>query len=165
MATPTKAQAQCLQLCKNIAAAGDHVAERMAEYSNLVKHLPHGFDALANELLDVCQVLFYIEAGLDEAVAAAHPLPLEMVTVLEKRFRGAQADFKLLDHMVAKFLDYERRGAVGRVRRGFAKAFGDGSVDKMTLALQRRREDLKMSALVFQWNLGSDKIESEPGIG
>lgn len=165
MTTSNKAQAQCLQLCKNIAAAGDAVAERMAEYSSLVKHLPHGFDNLANELLDACQILFYIEAGLDEAVRSAHPLPLEMVTVLERRFRAAQSDFKVLDQLVGKFLEYERRGAMGRMRRGFAKAFGDNGVEKMTLTLQKRREDLKMSALMFQWNLGTDKIESEPGIG
>ncbi|XP_044724055.1 ankyrin repeats (3 copies) domain-containing protein [Hirsutella rhossiliensis] len=165
MATSNKAQAQCLQLCKNIAAAGDRVAERMAEYSTLVKHLPSGFDNLANGLLDACQILFYIEAGLDEAVRSAHPLPLEMVTVLEKRFRAAQADFRVLDQMVGKYLEYEQKGAMGRMRRGFAKAFGDNGIEKMTLALQKRREDLKMSALMFQWNLGTDKIESEPGIG
>ncbi|KAF4509055.1 hypothetical protein G6O67_005362 [Ophiocordyceps sinensis] len=165
MTTSNKAQAQCLQLCKNIAAAGDRVAESMAEYSTLVKHLPHGFESLANELLDACQVLFYIEAGLDEAVRSAHPLPLEMVTVLEKRFWAAQNDFKVLDQMVGKFLEYERRGAMGRMRRGFAMAFGDNGIEKMTTSLQTRREDLKMSALMFQWNLGTDKIESEPGIG
>ncbi|PHH88668.1 hypothetical protein CDD83_7252 [Cordyceps sp. RAO-2017] len=160
-----KAQSQCLHLCKNIAAAGDSVAERMAEFSTIVKHIPHGFDYLANELLDTCHVLFYIEAGLEEAVRSAHPLPLEMVTVLERRFRAAQADFKILDQMVGKFLDYERSGAMGRMRRGFGKIFSDNGIDKMTMALQRRREDLKMSALMFQWNLGTDKIESELGIG
>ncbi|PHH71137.1 hypothetical protein CDD82_6723 [Ophiocordyceps australis] len=165
MTSSNKAQSQCLHLCKNIAAAGDQVAERMAEYSSLVKHLPHGFDQLANELLDACQVLFYIEAGLEEAVRTAHPLPLEMVTVLEKRFRAAQADFRVLDQMVNKFLEYERRGAMGRMRRGFGKMFGDSGIEKMKLALQKRREDLKMSALMFQWNLGTDKIETEPGIG
>ncbi|KJZ79951.1 hypothetical protein HIM_00665 [Hirsutella minnesotensis 3608] len=165
MASSGKAQTQCLQLCKNIASAGDRVAERMAEYSSMIKHLPYGFDVLANELLDACQVLFYIEAGLEEAVRTSHHLPLEMVTVLERRFRAAQADFKLLDQMVGKFLEYERKGAVGRFRRGFAMAFGDNGIEKMTHALQKRREDLKMSALMFQWNLGTDKIESELGIG
>ncbi|PFH56984.1 hypothetical protein XA68_15674 [Ophiocordyceps unilateralis] len=165
MATCGKAQAQCLDLCHNIASAGDAVAERMAEYSTVVKHLPFGFDGLANELLDVCHVLFYIEAGLEEAVGNVHPLPLEMITVLEKRFRAAQADFKVLDHTVGKWLDNERRGAVGRMRRGFGKVFGKDGIDKMLQALQRHRTELKMSALMFQWNLGSEKIESDPGIG
>lgn len=163
-ASSSKAQSQCLQLCKNIAAAGDRVAERMAKYSAMVKHLPHGFDTLANELLDTCQVLFYIEAGLEEAVRSNYPLPLEMVTVLEKRLRAAQADFRVLDQMVAKFVDYDR-SAMGRMRRGFGKVFGDNGIDKATTALQRRREDMRMSALMFQWNLGSDKIESRLGIG
>ncbi|RDA85895.1 hypothetical protein CP532_2706 [Ophiocordyceps camponoti-leonardi (nom. inval.)] len=165
MATCGKAQAQCFELCHNIAAAGDAVAERMAEYSTVVKHPPFGFDGLANELLDVCQILFYIEAGLDEAVDNVHPLPLEMITVLERRFRAAQADFKVLDHTVSKWLDNERRGAVGRMRRGLVKVFGKDGIDKMLVSLQRHRAELKMSALMFQWNLGSTRIESDPGIG
>ncbi|RCI10484.1 hypothetical protein L249_4451 [Ophiocordyceps polyrhachis-furcata BCC 54312] len=165
MATCGKAQAQCFELCHKIAAAGDAVAERMAEYSSIVKHPPFGFDGLANELLDVCHILFYIEAGLDEAVDNVHPLPLEMITVLERRFRAAQADFKVLDHTVGKWLDNERRGAVGRMRRGLGKVFGKDGIDKMLVSLQRHRAELKMSALMFQWNLGSTRIESDPGIG
>ncbi|KND86756.1 putative ankyrin repeat protein [Tolypocladium ophioglossoides CBS 100239] len=165
MATTSKAQSQCLQLCNNTAAAGDRVAERMAEYATLVKHMPHGFDTLANDLLDTCQVLFYIEAGLGEAVQNGQALPLDMITVLDKKFRAAQTDFRVLDQVVSKNLEYERSGAMGRMRRGFGKVFGDNSTERMTVALAKTREDLKMSAFMFQWNLGSDKLESELGIG
>ncbi|KYK59149.1 hypothetical protein DCS_00279 [Drechmeria coniospora] len=165
MAQSSKAHTQCLQLCSDVAAAGDRVAERLAEYATLAKHLPHGFDALANDLLDMCQVLFLIEAGLNEAARNGQSLPLDMITVLDKKFRTAQADFKVLDQIVGKQLDYERQGAMGRMRRGFGKMFGDNSVERVALALSRSREDLKMSAYMFQWSVGADKVESALGIG
>ena len=165
MATTSKAQTQCLQLCNKTAAAGDGIAERMAEYATLVKHMPHGFEVLANDLLDTCQVLFYIEAGLGEAIHNAQALPLDMITVLDKKFRVAQNDFRVLDQLVGKNLDYERKGTMGRMKRGFGKVFGDNSTERMTMALAKTREDLKMSAFMFQWNLASDKLESELGIG
>ncbi|PNY23535.1 ankyrin repeat protein [Tolypocladium capitatum] len=165
MATTSKAQSQCLQLCSKVAAAGDRVAERMTEYATLVKHMPHGFDVMANDLLDTCEVLFYIEAGLGEAARNAQALPLDVITVLDKKFRAAQTDFRILDQVVSKNLEYEQHGAMGRMKRGFGKFFGDSSAERMTVALTKTREDLKMSAFMFQWNLGSEKLDSELGIG
>lgn len=165
MASTNKAQSQCLELCSVVAAACDRVAEQMSEYAALVKHFPHGFGPLARDVLDTCQVLFYIEAGLGEAARNNQSLPLDMITVLEKKFRAAQIDFRGLDHVVGKLLDSERKGAMGRMRRGFGKMFGDNSLERMTLTLAKTREDLKISALMFQWKLGAEKMESELGIG
>ncbi|KAK2609325.1 hypothetical protein QQS21_002106 [Conoideocrella luteorostrata] len=165
MSSTHKAQSQCLQLCTVVAAACDRVAEKMSEYTAMVKHLPHGFGPLANDVLDTCQVLFYIEAGLGEAARNNQSLPLDMITVLEKKFRAAQIDFRGLDHIVGKLLEYERKGAMGRMKRGFGKMFGDNSLEKMIITLAKTREDLKISALMFQWKLGAERMESELGIG
>lgn len=165
MSNTSKAQAQCHQLCTVVAAACDQVAEKMSEYITLVKHLPQGFGNLGNDVLDTCQVLFFIEAGLGEASRNNQALPLDMITVLEKKFRAAQIDFRALDHVISKQLEYERKGAMGRMRRGFGKMFGDNSLERMTITLAKTREDLKISALMFQWKLGADRMESELGIG
>ncbi|GJN76569.1 ankyrin repeat domain-containing protein [Purpureocillium lilacinum] len=165
MAHSSKAHTQCLHLCSNTAAAADRVAEKMAEYTTLVKHLPHGFDVLANDLLDTSQVLFLIEAGLSDAVRQGQSAPLDMITVLDKKFRTALNQFRALDQIVQKQLDYERKGAMGRMKRGFGRVFGDSGLDGHTTSLVKTREDLKMSAYMFQWNLTADKIESELGIG
>ncbi|OAA35052.1 ankyrin repeat domain containing protein [Metarhizium rileyi] len=165
MSSTNKAQTQCLQLCSEVAASCDRIAEKMSEYTSLVKHLPHGFSPLARDLLDTCQVLFYIEAGLGEAARHDQSLPLDMITVLEKKFRAAQIHFRALDQVVAKLLEHETRGAMGRMRRGFGKMFGDHSLERVSIALAKTREDLKIGALMFQWKLGSEKMESELGIG
>ncbi|KAG6005634.1 hypothetical protein E4U21_007822 [Claviceps maximensis] len=165
MGSTNKAQSQCLHLCSAVAASCDHIAEKMSEYMALVKHLPHGFGHLASDVLGTCQVLFFIEAGLGEANRHNQALPMDMITVFEKKFRAAQIDFRALDHLVTKQLDYERAGAMGRMRRGFGKMFGDNSLERMIHTLAKTREDLKVSALMFQWKLGAERMESELGIG
>ncbi|OAQ61288.1 ankyrin repeat domain-containing protein [Purpureocillium lilacinum] len=165
MAHSSKAGTECLQLCSNTAAAADRVAESMAECTTLVKHLPHGFDVLANDLLDTCEVLFLIEAGLADAVRQGQSAPLDMIAVLDKKLRMALSQFRALDQILQKRLDYERKGSIGRMKRGFGRMFGERGLEKFTTSLVKIREDLKMSAYMFHWNVTAEKVEGELGIG
>ncbi|KAF7562340.1 hypothetical protein G7046_g1773 [Stylonectria norvegica] len=165
MAVSPKAQTQCLELCHKATALGDRVSVRMLENLTSVKQQPHGLDALAHDFLDTCETLFSIEAGLGECIRNNQTFPADVISELCKKFRVTQADFNLLDQMLSKFLDYERKGTMGRMRRGWGKIFGDHDIEKTSIALGRTRESLKMSALMFQWSLGSEKIENELGIG
>ncbi|GAO15142.1 hypothetical protein UVI_02029600 [Ustilaginoidea virens] len=137
----------------------------MSDFIDLAKHLPHGFEPLANDVLDTCQVIFYIEAGLGNPARNDEPLPLDVVASLEKKFRAAQTDVQALQQVVAKLLNYERAGAMGRMKRGIGKMFGDNGLDRMGKILTKTREDLKVSALMFQWKCGADRMESELGLG
>ncbi|CAM1506188.1 Fc.00g058290.m01.CDS01 [Cosmosporella sp. VM-42] len=160
-----KAQQSCLELCHKTTGSGDRISVRMLEYLTSVKQQPLGLDQLAHDFLDTCEVLFSIEAGLGECIRNQQTFPADVISELSKKFRVTQADFQLLDQMLGKFLEYERRGTMGRMKRGWGKIFGDNDIDKITIALGRTRESLKMSALMFQWSLGSEKIENEMGIG
>ncbi|KAH0494639.1 hypothetical protein TgHK011_001254 [Trichoderma gracile] len=161
----SKALTKCTELCHVVAASGDRTSVRMLEYLTTVKQLSPNFDRLAHLFLDTCQILFSIEAGLGECGRTTPELPPDVVTELDKKLRVAQADFNILEQMLAKLLEYERKGTVGRMRRGWGKIFGDTDVDKMTSVLERTKEGLRMSALLFQWTLGSEKIERGMGIG
>lgn len=166
MASTHKAQAQCLQLCSAVAAQCDRVAAKMSEYTTMVKHYAYGFTVVANEVLDTCQVLFYIEAGLTEAAHNAQSLPIDMVTALEKKFRNANTDIRTVDLAVTRLLEHEHRQATSRMRRGWGRMFGDsGNLEKYKGVLNKTREDLKISALMFQWKMGGETMESELGIG
>lgn len=163
-----KAETQCLGTCSAAAASGDRVADRMRECLALMRHLPHGLDDLANNLLDTCQVLFYIEAGLSEAIRSNRPLPPEMINALDGKMYRAQQAIQQLDNLLTKLLpeyDPGSKGPVGRMRRGWGKLFGDLSGDKIAASLAFARDDLKMNSLMFEWSLGTDKVESELGIG
>ncbi|KAF5964013.1 ankyrin protein 3 [Fusarium bulbicola] len=165
MANSTKAQSACLELCHKTTALGDRISVRMLEYLTMVTKQPHGLDTLAHDFLDTCEILFSIEAGLGECIRNQQIFPGDVISELSKKFRVTQADFQLLDQMLGKFLENERKGAVGRMRRGWGRIFGDNDIEKMISALGRTRESLRMSALMFQWSLGNEKIENELGIG
>jgi hypothetical protein len=162
----SKAQTACLQLCLKTTSLSDRISVRVLEYLTTVKQLPAGFEALAHDFLDTCHILFSIEAGLEECNQHVQNFPPEMITELDHKFRATQANFQLFYQMLGKFLEHEDK-TVSRMRRGWGKIFGDTGHDikKMTSTLARTRDDLRMSALVFQWSLGAEKIEKELGIG
>ncbi|KFH47758.1 Ankyrin-like protein [Hapsidospora chrysogenum ATCC 11550] len=169
MAPTAKAQGQCLESCERATKAGDRISVRMLEYLTSVKqgHLPQGLDDLAHSFLSTCQVLLTLKAGLEECTRTAQYFPADLLAELDKKFRVCQADFNLLDQTLGKVLEAERKGhgAMGKMKRGWSKLFGDIDFTKMTMALDNTQESLRMSALMFQWSLGSDKIESGMGIG
>ncbi|KAF7875257.1 hypothetical protein EAF04_002429 [Stromatinia cepivora] len=173
MASPTqnpgtfsKAQTQCLQLCLKTTALSDRISVRILEYLTTVKELPQGFESLAHDFLDTCHILFSIEAGLEECNHHVQNFPPEMITELDHKFRATQANFQVFYQLLAKFLQSES-GTVGHFKRGWGKIFSNTTSDirKMSGTLRGTRDDLRMSALVFQWSLGNDKIEKELGIG
>ncbi|SPJ72118.1 related to ankyrin 3 [Fusarium torulosum] len=165
MANTAKAQGSCLELCHKTTSLGDRISVRMLEYLTMVTKQPHGLDVLAHDFLDTCEILFSIEAGLGECIRNQQTFPADVISELSKKFRVTQADFQLLDQMLGKFLENERKGTMGRMRRGWGRIFGDNDIEKMISALGRTRESLRMSALMFQWSLGNEKIENELGIG
>ncbi|PTB43723.1 hypothetical protein M441DRAFT_56698, partial [Trichoderma asperellum CBS 433.97] len=154
----SKAHTKCCDLCHSVAANGDRTSVRMLEYLTTVKQLSHNVDRLAHLLLDTCEILFSIEAGLGECGRSTPELPSDVISELDKKLRVAQSDFNILDEMLGKLLEYERKGTMGRMRRGWGKIFGDTDVDKMAAVLERTKEGLRMSALLFQWTLGTERI-------
>jgi ankyrin repeat protein len=158
--SPSKAQTQCLDLCHKTTASIDLISIRILEYMTTAKHVPDGFETLAHDFLDTCQILFSVEAGLKECSRSGQRLPQEMITELDHKFRVTQADFNILNQMLTKML-----APSNRIIRGWGKLFGDTDIKKISAALAKTRESLRMSSLVFEWSVGNEKIEQEKGIG
>lgn len=158
----SRAQVQSLELCHKTTALIDLISIHILEYLTTAKELPQGFETLAHDFLDSCQILFAIEAGLAECNRDGQKLPSQMTTELDNKFRVTQADFQILNHMLGKFL-----GSSTKLKRGWGKLFGDNEseIRRVSLALGKTRESLRMSSIVFQWTLGDERIEKEMGIG
>ncbi|TVY33175.1 Ankyrin, partial [Lachnellula subtilissima] len=155
-----KAQTQCLDVCHKTTSFIDRISVHILECLTSGKALPDGFEVLAHDFLDICQILFSIEAGLSEYNRTGQRFPPELITELNLKFRVTQADFQMLDQMLGKVL-----GHSSGMKRAWGRMFGDQDIKKLTSALSKTRESLRMSSLVFQWSLGSDKVEREMGIG
>jgi ankyrin repeat protein len=137
----------------------------MLEYLGTSKHAISGFEALANEFIELCRLLWSIEAGLTEsAKSPRHAIPVEVTQELDRRFRQVGDEFTVLQQMVVKFVDNDA-GKGGGFGRRFRMMFADTDVDKMRTTLSRSRDSLKVSSAMFRWTIGDAKADATMGIG
>ncbi|KAK5196880.1 hypothetical protein LTR99_000762 [Exophiala xenobiotica] len=162
---PRKGKETLTELCTQATNVGNSISVRMLEYLGTVKHQPHGFRELACDFLDISRILWSIEAGLTEAARSHTKFPQDMNTELDKKFRQTNDDFIVLNQMLAKYLEYEKKGRLGRFQRGWHSMFSDDEIHKIRESLGRSRDALRMSALVFRWSLGDAKADASVGIG
>ncbi|KAI8632726.1 ankyrin repeat-containing domain protein [Xylariaceae sp. FL1651] len=158
-------QAAALSHCHKATVLGNMIAIHMLEYITAVTHSHDGLTELAHEFMDVCHIMWSMEAGLVECTRTRQTLPVDMTQELDRKFNTAHADFQALNHWLSRSIHEERGGASGKLSRGWRKMFSGNEIPKMRQALSRTRESLRMSALVFQWSLGEAKIDESLGIG
>lgn len=154
-----------VSLCHKATVLGNKISIHMLEYVGTVEKHGHQFDELAHDFLETCRIMWSLEAGLTECSRSNQRFPHEMVVELDRKFKAANTDFQVLDHMLGRLLEYEKKGTMGKIQKGWRKMFADNDVEKMRENLAKTREALRMSALVFQWSLGDAKIDDSVGIG
>lgn len=152
-------------VCHKATVLGNKIAIHMLEYVGTVEKHGYQFDELAHDFLETCRIMWSLEAGLTECSRSNQRFPIEMIAELDKKFRAANSDFQVLDHMLSRLLEYEKKGTMGKIQKGWRKMFADNDVERMKDNLAKTREALRMSALVFQWSLGDAKIDDTVGIG
>lgn len=91
-----------VELCARVNAQGNTIAIRMLEYLSTAKNPIHGFQSLSTEFIELCQVLWSIEAGLTEATKTPSGFPVEVSQELDKRVRQVNEEFSVLSQMVNK---------------------------------------------------------------
>ncbi|KAI0458181.1 ankyrin repeat-containing domain protein [Xylaria acuta] len=163
LACPSGAAA--LGHCHKATVLGNVIAIHMLEYITAASSHHHGLNELAHDFLDVCRIMWSIEAGLVEYTRSGQSLPVEMTQELDRKFNTAYGDFQALDHWLNRSLSEERGGPGKKLTRGWRKMFSGNEIPKMRQALAKTREYLRMSALMFQWSLGEAKIDESLGIG
>ncbi|KAI5927387.1 ankyrin repeat-containing domain protein [Camillea tinctor] len=160
-----RSQQTALGHCHKATVLGNMIAIHMLEYITTVTHRHEDLERLAHDFMDVCHIMWSVEAGLVECTQSHQTLPLEMTQELDRKFQTTHADFQALDHWLSRSLSEEKRGTSGKISRGWRKMFSGNEVAKMREALAKTKEALRMSALVFQWSLGKAKIDESLGIG
>ncbi|RMD40775.1 hypothetical protein DV735_g4377, partial [Chaetothyriales sp. CBS 134920] len=162
---PKKGKETTLELCNTNISVGNGIAMRMLEYIGTVKHQPHGFNDLACDFLEVSRILWSIEVGLVEAERTQTQFSQEMGLELDKKFRQTYADFTVLDQLLTRFLEYEKKGRLGRFQRGWHNMFSDDEIRRIRESLCRSQEALRISAMFFRWTVGDAKADASVGIG
>ncbi|PSR79962.1 ankyrin repeat-containing domain protein [Coniella lustricola] len=154
-----------ISLCDRAVVLGNSIAIRLLEYLSTVKHQILGVRDLAGDFLDVGRILWIIESGLKASEESKTVLPADLISELEKRFRQTNDDFIVLNQLVTRFLENDRKSGFARFSKGFKMMFADSDVNKMRNSLEKTREALRMSALVFKWSMGEDDVDATIGIG
>src|ERR1700759_2781622 len=88
-----------------------------------------------------------------------------MIQELEGKFRQTNDNFIVLNHMLLKFLEYDKKGALGKLQKGWRMIFTGTDIEKMRDSLAKCRDVLRMSAVVFRWSIGDTKADASVGIG
>ncbi|KAI1630940.1 ankyrin repeat-containing domain protein [Biscogniauxia mediterranea] len=162
---PSHSVESVLGQCHKATVLGNKISIHMLEYLGTVEKHSYHFDELAHDFLETCRIMWSLEAGLADCSRNHRKFPNEMITELEKKFKTINTDFHVLDHMLSRLLEYEKKGTVGKIQKGWRRMFADNDVEKMKDNLAKTREALRMSSLVFQWSLGDAKIDDSVGIG
>ncbi len=160
-----KFQAAALGHCHKATVLGNIIAIHMLEYLTAASGHHDGLHELAHDFLDVCRIMWSIEAGLVEYTRTGQSLPVEMTQELDRKFNTAHVDFQGVDHWLNRSLGEERGGPGKKLTRGWRRMFVGNEIPKMRQALGKTRESLRMSALMFQWSIGEAKIDESLGIG
>lgn len=142
---------------------GNRISVRMLDYLSTVHDIPDGFQDLARVFLDTCRALWTIEAGLGESTGAKRPLPQVILQEVEKKFAEAYRDFQQLDRLVTKLAQYEHRGALGRLQKGWNRPGHE--MNKIRDSLSKVMDALQISVLAFHWSLGESRPEDSVGVG
>ena len=162
---PTKGKDALLELCTSSITLGGSIAVHLLDYLSIVKDLPKGFNKLAVEFLETSRVLIHARSGLAEAVRSLKPLLADVTNELRERFRQINTAFTVLNQVVNRYLDSERKSGFGKLGKGFRMMFADSEIEKLRLSMVQCREGLAKSPQVQTWALGENQIEPAAGIG
>ena len=159
---PTKG---LLELCTASITLGNSIAVHFLDYLSIVKDPPNGFNKLAVEFLETSRVLIPAKTGLTEAARSYTALPQGSENELRDRLRQIHTTFTVLNNVVNKYLDNERKSTFGKLGKGFRMMFAENEIDKLRLSLVQCREALSRRPEAQSWTLGEEQIEPAAGIG
>ncbi|CAI7658716.1 unnamed protein product, partial [Penicillium glandicola] len=142
---------------------GNQISVHMLNYLSTTKDLPDGFRELSHTFLDTCRMLWAIEAGVTELAAANRSLPDVIIEEVEKKFISTYRDFQQLDKVILKLVQYEHRGTLGKLQRGWNRPSHE--LSRIHESLKKNTETLQMSGMAFHWSLGDAHPEESVGIG
>lgn len=160
-----KGKDSLLELCTSSITLGNTIAVHMLDYLSVVKDPPNGFNKLAVEFLETSRHLIPARTGLADLARSLTNLLADVAAELRDRFRQLHTTFSLLNNVVNRYLDQERKQGLGRFGKGFRMMFADSEVDKLRMSLAQCREGLARNEQVRAWTLGEHQIEPAAGIG
>lgn len=108
-----------LELCTSSITLGNSIAVHMLDYLSVVKDPPNGFNRLSVEFLETSRILIPAKTGLTDAARSYTQLPTDVSNELRDRLRQLHTAFTVLNQVVNKFNDNEKKQGLGKLGKGF----------------------------------------------
>lgn len=162
---PTKGKDAPLELCTSVITLGSSIAVKVLDYLSIAKDPPIGFNKLAIEFLETSRVIIPARAGLSQASRSGANLPAHVTNDFREQFRQVNNAFTVLNQVVSRYLDSERKSGFGKLREGFRMMFADSEIEKLRMSLMQCRDALAKSVKAQSWTLGENQVEPAAGIG
>lgn len=159
---PTKGKETLLDNCTNTITLGSSIAVKLLDYLCIVKDPPHGFNKLAIEFLETSRVLIPARSGLSEAQRSIK-LPADVASDLHEQLRRISNAFSVLNQVVTKYLEGEKKSGMARFGKGFRMMFQENDVEKLRLSLAQCKTDLARIVQERRWTLGELQVEPAAG--
>ncbi|KAJ5242648.1 uncharacterized protein N7469_000975 [Penicillium citrinum] len=160
---PSQAEEAIRTISASATQLGNQISVHMLNYLSTTQNLPDGFRELSHTFLDTCRTLWAIETGVTELAAANRALPEVIIGEVEKKFVVAYRDFQQLDKVILKLVQYEHRGTLGKLQRGWHRPTHE--LKRIHDSLKKTNETLQISGMAFHWSLGEVQPEESVGIG
>jgi hypothetical protein len=129
-------------------ALANSLSLSIIDFLNKVKDQLAGFRALAHDFLGIARILDALEERLKEHSSSTQPFPKRAVPELNRIISKTLADFDALHTLLNKFIDYERRGAIGKLQKTWRMFFADKDIAKVQLSLHENKGALNMTMLL-----------------
>ncbi|KAJ5876299.1 uncharacterized protein N7529_001883 [Penicillium soppii] len=160
---PSQAEDAIRTISASATQLGNQISVHMLNYLTITQQLPDGFRELSHTFLDTCRTLWAIETGVTELTAANRALPDIIIDEVEKKFVVAYREFQQLDKVILKLVQYEHRGTLGKLQRGWHRPAYE--LKRIHESLKKTNETLQISGMAFHWSLREVQPEESVGIG
>lgn len=154
-----------LDVCTTTLNLGNTIAVHVLEYLNDARTARVGFKDLAIEFLEASRPLFPTKTGLIEAAKAGTQFPEATQRDSLALLRQYHTNFVVLDQMVKKLLDSERKHGFSKFGNGFKMMFADTDIEKLKISLTQCRTASSKDVLVVTWARGETRMDVSSCIG
>jgi hypothetical protein len=127
---------------------GNNISLNMVSFMDSVKDQPAGFRDLGLDFLAVSQIVNALGESLKEHFRTKQPFPRQAVPELTRLLANTLKDFKTLQNLLQKFMDYEKGGVAARLQKTWRQFFADKDIAKVRISLQANKGALTMAMLL-----------------
>jgi hypothetical protein len=127
---------------------GNTISLKMVAFIENVKDQPAGFHDLGLDLLSICQILNALSSSLSSHFQTQQPFPQQAIPELTRVLAKTTEDFRHLQALLQKFMDYENGGTFARLQKTWRIMFADKDIAKVRSSLQGSKGALTMAMLL-----------------